>query len=94
MVHIDLAPKQRISEQVLQSTIIEIKTLDESHPATKWKLESIYSLQLHQLTSVTSLPSHGMESFEFAKWFITNNEGVNPQTEIAVYYYRKLKEQA
>jgi hypothetical protein len=92
MIHIDLAPKQPVPGSVLQSTIVEIRTKDESHPPTNWKLESIYTLQLYQLTSVTTLPSHAMESFDFAKWIITNNEGVNPQSDVAVYYYRKLKE--
>lgn len=90
MIHVDNAPRQQVTEHVLTSTIVEIITEDGSHPPTKWKLESIYWLQLHQLTSVTTLPSHGLESFDFAKWFIINNEGANSQTEVAVYYYRKL----
>ncbi|THU34229.1 hypothetical protein FAM09_24740 [Niastella caeni] len=92
MIHIDIAPKAHVSAHVLESTIIEIIIADESYPATKWKLESIYPLKLFQLTSVSSMPSHGMESFEFAKWFLTNNVGANSQTEIAIYYYRKMKE--
>lgn len=91
MVHIDLAPSQQIPDKVLQETLIEIRTVDESHPPTQWKLESIYTLQLHQLTSVSTLPSHGIESFEFAKWFISNNEGSNTQSKVAVYYYRKVE---
>lgn len=91
MVHIDLAPSQKVPDQVLQETIIEIITDDESSPPTQWKLESIYPLKLHQLTSVSTLPSHGLESFEFAKWFIYNNAGSNTNTEVAVYYYRKLE---
>lgn len=92
MVHIDIAPRQQISGQVLDATVIEIRTVDESHAPTHWKIESIYNLQLHQLTSVSTLPSHGMESFDFAKWFISNNNGATPQSDVAVYYYRKVKE--
>lgn len=92
MVHIDIAPKQTVSAQVLENTIIEIKTLDDSHPSTKWKIESIYPMKLYQLTSISTLPSHAMESFDFAKWIISNNDNLNPQSDVAVYYYRKLKE--
>ena len=90
MVHIDLPPKEPVSNKVLKETVIEIKTSDESAPSTKWRLDSIFPLKLYQLTDISTLPSHGLESFDFAKWFITNYEGSSPQTEVAVYFYYKI----
>lgn len=90
MVHVDLAPSQTIPETVLQNTVIEIRTKDESHPPSRWKLEDLCRLPLNQLTSSITWPSHGQQSFEFAKWFLENNTGTGMQTAVAIYYYRKI----
>jgi hypothetical protein len=90
MVHIDLAPLQPIPESVLDKTIIEIHTKDNSHPPTSWKLYSLCRLQLHQITSLMSMPSHGIPCFDFCKQMMQQYEQLKTTSQVAIYYYQKI----
>jgi hypothetical protein len=88
MVHIDLAPKGEISEKMIRDTDIEIRVNDQSFPPTIWKLTSTLRLELHQLADLHTMPSHGVEAFDFCKEMITNHN-LTTTSEVAVYYYTK-----
>jgi hypothetical protein len=87
MVHIDKAPAQPIPERDLDDTVIEIQTLDNSYPPVKYILRDLLRLPLHEVRSIMSVPSHGMDSFEFAKWFMNRNETGDTCYPVAIYYY-------
>ena len=89
MVHIDLPPKSEISERMINETDIEIRVTDGSFPATFWKLTSTLCLELHQLGSIHTMPSHGQESFEFCKSMMIQHPDLKTTSPVAIYYYTK-----
>lgn len=89
MVHIDLAPSSGIPASKVENTLIEIKTADNSFPPTYWKLSCLLRLELHQLTDYMTIPSHGLEAFEFQKQLLSSNMNLKTTSPVAVYYYRK-----
>ena len=90
MLHIDKEPGIRIGQRQLDAFTIEIHTSDKSHPPTMWKLTDLIRLQLYQLPTSLTWPSHGMDMFEFAKEFISKNPDAATTTPMAVYFYQRV----
>lgn len=91
MVHVDFAPIKPLSETHMRATIIQIQTKDRSHPDTYWRLEDLLRLRLHELGTVEAFASHGLGSFDFAKWFMQKHDTQNTQIHLAIYFYRKAE---
>lgn len=89
MVHVDLAPSGPVRKSQLENTLIEIKTVDNSFPPTYWKLRDLLRVELHELTDIMVMPSHGVEAFEFQKQILSTNMKLTTSTPVAVYYYQK-----
>lgn len=89
-IHIDEAPRERIPEQKLKETIIEIRTNDNSHPPVLVQLIDLLRIPLSDLTTTMTLPSHNMEWFDFAKWKIEQHPKTKTTQPMAVYYYKKV----
>lgn len=87
MVHIDSAPAQGIPESWLDWTVIEIRTADNSHVPTTWKLWAIRRFALAELIDLETMSSHGMPAIEFYGYWKENHPGAGPATPMAVYYY-------
>lgn len=94
MLHVDFAPGERIPESILQRTIIEIRTVDNTHPPTFWKLVDMHRFDMDKgiYYSIGTWASHGMDFFEFCQWMKTQKPDVNSETKMAVYMYRKCGE--
>jgi hypothetical protein len=88
-IHVDLAPAQgTITETILSNTVIVIQTIDNSHPPVKTKLYDLARLPLKNLSDNTTKLSHGITRSEFLK-LLQEKKGVEDDTELAIYYYRK-----
>jgi hypothetical protein len=90
MLHIDLVPRNPITDSIMDSTIVEIRTQDNSYPSSEWKLIDLARIQLQKLPACITMPSHGMYSFDFVKWFLDKNNGLALDTEVAVYFYMRM----
>lgn len=86
-IHIDQAPRERIPESRLSSTIFELHTKDNSHPPVQARLMDLARIQLNQLTQLCTWQSHGMEASAFKSWFMDQTQGANRNTEMAIYFY-------
>ncbi|MDH7463992.1 hypothetical protein QEG73_22005 [Chitinophagaceae bacterium 26-R-25] len=88
-VHIGLAPGPlKVSD--LESTEIEIRTTDDSHPPVLAQLVDLCRLDLDKMPNAFTWQSHGMSSFDFFKWFTHQYQDVNGGTAMAVYFYKKI----
>ncbi len=88
-IHIDLEPKTGIPESVLENTVFEIRTKDNSHPPVKFKLVDLTRCPLENLTSNVTYQSHGLDWFDFIKWFMEKNSLMDYRARVAIYQYRK-----
>lgn len=86
-VHIDVAPKEFISESKLAALDLEIRTADNSHPPVKVKLVDLLRVELFHLSSVMTYPSHGVDAFTFAEKLMKENSELKTTSPMAVYYY-------
>ena len=91
MLHIERAPSGGLQESVVQRTVFTIRTLDNSFPDSQWKLIKLIRLPLVEVNDQMTIPSHGMEFFDFVKWFMTKHELMNYAEPVAVYYYTKIR---
>lgn len=91
MVHIDLAPYKKPIRSELENTIIEIYTADQSHPPIKAVLFDMLFLKLKRVSCLMTLASHGLDEIEFVTYMFDRYPGkVDFNTEVAVYYYKKV----
>ena len=91
-VHIDQAPQSSIPERLVKETIIEIYTKDSSHPPVKVKLMDICRISLAQVRDAFTYPSHGLDGYEYYKWYQKEHPEANSDTKLAVYFYKKHSE--
>ena len=89
-IHIDAAPARGLPESELEKTEIEIRTADNSHPPTRWKLNDLYRLPLCDLTSIMTFQSHALDAFEFQRSFLEKNRSCDTCFPVAIYFYRKI----
>ncbi|HEU4574613.1 MAG TPA: hypothetical protein VFS36_06385 [Chitinophagaceae bacterium] len=89
--HIDDAPAKGIPESVMNDTVFEIRTADNSHPPVKTKMVSLVRLPLWRVSDVLSYPSHGMDSVTFQEKMVIE-KGLHADKEMAVYFYQKIEE--
>lgn len=89
-IHIDLAPTQGIPESVLENTEVELHTRDNSHPPVKARLMDICRLELHQLHSLATWQSHGMDHLKFREWITQQNPSLTIASKMCIYYYQKI----
>lgn len=88
-VHIGLAPGPlKISD--LENTQIEIRTTDDSHPPILAQLVDLYRTDLDKMPMGLTWQSHGMDAYDFYKWFTQQYKEVTGATAMAVYYYKKI----
>lgn len=87
MLHIDHAPRGPISLFRLPDTIIEIRTKDNSYPESHWTLVDLALLELHELTTMTTWTSHGMDCADY--WQDAKKNGLTGATKVAIYYYQR-----
>jgi hypothetical protein len=89
-IHIAEAPTTGLNETLLQQTVVEISTKDDSHPPIKTKLVDLCRLPLYQLTDICTFQSHGMTVNEFVFWHERTNRNASPVQLMAIYYYEKI----
>lgn len=89
-IHIDLAPRQRIPESRLSSTIYEIRCLDGSTEPVRAQLLDLARIPLNNISNVLTWQSHGMLASDFKRWFMQNGKGINQNTEMAIYFYSRM----
>ena len=87
-VHIDLAPRQRPSRKVLDDSIIEICTNDNSHEPVRKRLYDLLFMPYQKVSCLLALCSHGMTDMQLANYmFDKHGPGFSWTTEICVYFY-------
>ena len=91
-IHIDLPPEQKPLSSQLESMTVKIITVDSSHPPVYVNLFDMLFLPLKKIPVGFILASHGMEDMQFADFMIKKYpERVTLDTELAVYYYKKMQ---
>lgn len=96
-IHIDLAPAKRIPERVLNGTIIEIQTKDGSHPPVLAKVDDLARFPFSscpQIASCLTWCSHGLDPADLTRQIQSKYQDIEPTTEMAIYFYKKLKQTA
>lgn len=88
--HIDLAPSKGIPESVAASTDILVTTEDNSHAPVTVRLFDMARFPLSQIHSAFTFQSHGMTAQEFTLWLMNARKGVNTETPMAIYFYKKI----
>ena len=90
MQHIDLAPWTVVPESLMEKTIIEFRTADDSHPPTFWKLFDLMRLGSEQLVCALTFPSHGMDACDFYKYLVKQYAAAKDISKLAIYFYKKI----
>jgi hypothetical protein len=89
-IHIQLTPPSGIPESVAEKTIFKITTADQSHSPVWAQIHDSARQTVKDLSSTFTRLSHGMELDEFISMLIREKPDINPETELTVYYYRKV----
>lgn len=90
-VHIDLAPSKKPVRSEVEKTVIEIYTADKSHPPIKAIVFDMFFFKLKNVNCFISLASHGLDEMEFVNFmFEKYGDKINMNTEVAVYYYKRV----
>lgn len=92
-MHIAGAPDGGVCETIMESTEVEIKTADDSHPPVKAKLVDLTRMPLYQLSNVFTFQSHGLTAAEFTEQYQEANPHASFISPIAVYYYKAISNQ-
>lgn len=90
-VHISLAPATGVTESKAAEPII-ISVTGKPDIFARVQLVDILRLKFHQLLSIHTLPSHGMLCHDFAEWWACKYPNCQADTQIAVYYYKRIPE--
>lgn len=91
-LHIAVAPGNPVPESKM-CQIYQIEVMDQSHPPVEAELLFFNRFQLGSAVDVFTMPSHGMDAFDFINWYLEQNPSADYHTELAVYYYKKNKNQ-
>lgn len=88
VTHLDAAPANDIPETALPARY-EIVTEDGSHEPVVYELFSIIRGTLIGFyTDAVTCPSHGMERFDFADWYLKQRPHPTNNPELAIYFFR------
>lgn len=88
-IHLDLAPMGRLTEEIADKNLIEIKTKDGSHPPVVCRLVDLARFPLVKTNQAFTMVSHGMMANEFINYTMAKYQNVTPSTEMAIYCYKK-----
>lgn len=89
-IHLDLAPEKGLPESVLQNTVYEIITEDNSHSPIKVKLDDLARLELGKVSNLITWQSHGMTLIEFIDYMIGRGKDITKDTPMAVYLFHRV----
>jgi hypothetical protein len=89
--HLGLAPKNGVPESTMKATVFVIDTEDNSHPPIRAQLNDLVRIPLEKLPESFVNISHAMEMKEYLDQLFKDNPGITPQTELAMYYYKKIE---
>lgn len=89
-IHIQVAPPYRIPESVADTSIIEFKTADGSHPPITVKIYDAARVPFRVLPASWVILSHGMSLDQFQDMVIQSVPHISPETEMAVFFYQKI----
>ena len=67
--------------------VYTIETEDGSHPPVDYRLFDLLRVELGKLCSLHTLPSHGVECFDFIDNFLKEQPETKLDLPMAVYYY-------
>lgn len=90
-VHIDRAPEKLPDARTVQAAVFKIQTADRSHDPVMAKIENIVVFRLGEVGNIHTWPSHGMDSSDFIH-LLHVKKGVHRDTELAIYYYKKVEQ--
>jgi hypothetical protein len=89
-IHLDVAPPHGIPESVLNETVYEIVTEDDSHPPVKAKLVDLARIELGKVSDVITWQSHGMNTVEYFSYLIEKGKDIGPDDKMAVYLFQQI----
>lgn len=93
-IHVDFAPKTGIPESILDKTVYEITTEDNSHAPVTVKLEDLARMELQNVCDIITWQSHGMNSREYLGYLMSKHKDLTGHTPMAVYLFRKIEKVA
>lgn len=88
MVDISQAPPDPVPETRLRETVFDITFEDGTRG--HYQCIDLIRVSLQNLTTLTTHLSHGMESFDFVKWWLDKYPHHKLDTEMAIYFYKKI----
>lgn len=89
-IHIDLAPSGSVTETVLNNTVIEISTADQSHTPVQKKITDLAKARFKDIRGIFFHLSHGMTSEQYLQLAKKENKKIDEETMMALYYYSPL----
>ena len=93
-IHLDLAPSKKPLRSVIDSTLYEIFTVDNSFPGGQYILYDMVFMSLAQIVDWLTFASHGVDALTFVESvFQKHKKRIKPitwKTEMCIYFYKKI----
>lgn len=95
-IHIAPVPERAVTSADLEKSIFRMSFADGSHAPVKVKVREINVKKIGQITPLESLLSHGMTTSELIDFYYLRKKlaNPNPESELAVYWYEKVRAEA
>jgi len=87
-VYINFAPPRLLTDADL-ATIYYTKNGEEEFYS---QIVDIQRFDFSRMPSLATLPATGMEAHDWCRWWMTQYPNTQATTEMAVYYYKKIKQ--
>lgn len=89
MVELNFAPAAGILESQLDSTVFNVTWNDGS--TGDYILYDLIRLELFDVLTVHSWPSHGMDNYEYVSWILSQFPDLKKTTAMALYFYKRVE---
>ena len=91
-VHIDIKGNKIPNRNDLESMLFKIATKDDSCNTITVQLYDMHFIPLKYLPECLALASHGMTAMQLCNILLNKYTWLTFDTEIACYYYKKIKQ--
>lgn len=92
-LHLDLMPGKMLSMDQLSQIVVEIETVDGSHPKIQVQPVEIQVFRLWWIPEAVTMASHGMNQLEFIEFMYSKHKHIRDANrmdqQVAMYAYRR-----
>ncbi len=88
LVEVNFAPSKPVKESEMMDTIFQITWEDGSEG--RYQLVDLHRFTMEDYVSCFTLPSHGMDFFDFYSWWKERYPEVDSSTHMAAYFYKRI----